>query len=458
MQNVVQRQGQAQNQRLNLAPQQIESLNLLAKSLPELRAEIFQEMARNPAIESVENVLEAPLGNADDQEYSQNEPDYPEDDYTPGLSSDESAAEKRQAFFDKQVEEESLQTHLLKQLPYSSIPQSDYEAAEVLIGNLNDDGYYVGSLADVQMSFGKTKEEIEQILNEIMQFDPVGCGAQTLRECLLVQVDLIENLQYRKMVTQMIDKMLPLIAAGKDNEVSKTLGITQEQYKKALGYLRILNPRPGRLFPSEKDKVEYLNPEVRAVKLDGRWVPETDARSLPEIKISKSFKENLNSPRQDVREYTIEKINAAMALCESIKRRQRTIETIATEIFTRQQDFFDLGFKALKPLTESEVAKKAGVSVATVSRAVRDKYASTPRGIIELRRFFTSGVTTKDGVAFSQESVMAKLREIVSSEDSACPYSDESLAKKLKESGFPIARRTVAKYRDLLGIPPKSER
>lgn len=443
---------------MNLAPRQIESLNLLAKSLPELRAEIFQEMSLNPAIESVENVLESPLGNADNEEYTPSEPDYPEDDYTPGLSSDESAAEKRQAFFDKQVQEESLQTHLLKQLPYSDIAQSDYDVAELLIGNLNDDGYYVGSIADIQMISGKTKSEIQKILNAIMQFDPVGCGAQTVRECLLTQVESIEDLHYRQLVSRMIDRQLPMIAAGKHGEVAKSLGVSSEQYKKALEFLRALNPRPGRLFPSEREKVEYLNPEVHAVKVGEKWVPETDARSLPEIKISESFKKNLNSPRQDVREYAAERIESAMALRESVKRRQRTIETIAAEIFTRQQEFFNSGFKALKPLTESEVAQKAGVSVATVSRAVRDKYASTPRGIIELRRFFTSGVTTKGGVVVSQESVMAKLREIVLSEDHDSPYSDEALANRLKESGFPIARRTVAKYRDLLGIPPKSER
>lgn len=450
---------QRQKQVLALAPRQMQGLKLLAKSLPELREEIVAEMARNPAIEDVERPLETSLSEVERQQGVE-APDYPEDDFTPGQNYDEEAAERRQSFFDNQVKTETLQEHLLSQLPVSDIPREDWPLAEVLIGDLDEKGYYKGSLPDAEMAFGRTEAQVLAVLAKLRELDPPGCGARDARECLLAQIDTLDDSPYEEDVRKMIDRHLEDIAAGRLELVEKDLGLTHAQFLEALKVLRSLDGRPGRQYPSERERVEYVNPEVHAVKRDGRWIAETDERSLPEIRLSRSFAALLEDPRQtpETRAYIRERIAAAQAFREAVAKRQRTVQDIAQAIFDRQQDFFEKGFGALKPLTELEIAEKVGVHGTTVSRTVRDKYALTPQGTIELRRFFTSGIQRADGEAVSQTAVLAKLREIVSDEDESAPLSDEKIAQALKAAGFPIARRTVAKYRDKLGIPGASDR
>lgn len=450
---------QRQKQVLALAPRQMQGLKLLAKSLPELREEIVAEMARNPAIEDVERPLETSLSEVERQQGVE-APDYPEDDFTPGQNYDEEAAERRQSFFDNQVKTETLQEHLLSQLPVSDIPREDWPLAEVLIGDLDEKGYYKGSLPDAEMAFGRTEAQVLAVLAKLRELDPPGCGARDARECLLAQIDTLDDSPYEEDVRKMIARHLEDIAAGRLELVEKDLGLTHAQFLEALKVLRSLDGRPGRQYPSERERVEYVNPEVHAVKRDGRWIAETDERSLPEIRLSRSFAALLEDPRQtpETRAYIRERIAAAQAFREAVVKRQRTVQDIAQAIFDRQQDFFEKGFGALKPLTELEIAEKVGVHGTTVSRTVRDKYASTPQGTIELRRFFTSGIQRADGETVSQTAVLAKLREIVSDEDESAPLSDEKIAQALKAAGFPIARRTVAKYRDKLGIPGASDR
>ncbi len=196
------------------------------------------------------------------------------------------------------------------------------------------------------------------------------------------------------------------------------------------------------------------------MKRGGRWVAETDERSLPEIRLSPKFMELLKDPNQsaETKAYVRERIAAAQAFREAVARRQETVSSIANFIFDRQQEFFTGGFAALKPLTELEVAKAVGVHGTTVSRTVRDKYAATPQGTIELRRFFAVGVKAGDGSVVSQDTVLAALRDVIDGEDKSKPLSDEKIAERLKAAGYPVARRTVAKYRDRLGIPGASER
>ena len=452
---------QRQKQTLALAPRQMQGLKLLAKSLPELRAEIAAEMERNPAIEDVAHPLETSLSEVERQHDAvESAPDYPEDDFTPGQNYDEEAAERRQSFFDNQVKPETLQEHLLAQLPVSDIPRGDWPLAEVLIGDLDEKGYYKGSLADAEMAFGKTEAQVLAVLAKIMEFDPPGCGARNARECLLAQVETLDDSPYEDDVRKIISDHLEDVAAGRTDLVEKALGLTHGQFLEAMKVLRSLDGRPGRQYPSERERVEYVNPEIHAVKREGRWIAETDERSLPEIHLSRSFAALLEDKKQtsETRAYIRERIAAAQAFRDSIAKRQRTVQAIAQAIFDRQQDFFEKGFGALKPLTELEIAEKVGVHGTTVSRTVRDKYAATPRGTIELRRFFASGVQNAEGESVSQMAVLAKLREIVADEDESAPLSDEKIAAALKEAGFPIARRTVAKYRDKLGIPGATDR
>ena len=450
-----------QRQIQTLAPHMMQGLKLLAKSLPELRAEIAAEMDRNPAIEDVDHPLETSLSEVERlRDEGTPEPDYPEDDFEPGHSVDEEAAERRQSFFDNQVKVETLQEHLLAQLPLSDIPRADWPLVETLVGDLDESGYYKGSIADAEMAFGRTEGEVLALLAKVMELDPPGCGARTVRECLLAQMDVLDDSPYEDEVRAMIDRHLDDLEAGRIGTIEKSLGLTHAQLADALRELRTLDGRPGRQYPSERERIEYVNPEVHAVKRDGRWMAVTDERSLPVIRLSPAFKRLLEDPSQsaETKAYVRERIAAAEAFREAVAHRQETVQAIAQTIFDRQQDFFEKGFAALKPLTELEVADAVGVHGTTVSRTVRDKYAQTPQGTVELRRFFVTGVKTADGEVLSQDAVMEKLKEIVDGERASAPLSDEKIAAALKEAGYPVARRTVAKYRDRMGIPGASAR
>ena len=454
-------QSQRLKQTLAVTPQQLQGLRLLAKSLPELRAELLDEMARNPAIEDVDHPLETQMSEVERRDGAESqEPDYPEDDFTPGLNRDEDAAERRQAFFDRQVAEETLQSHLMAQIPTSGVPEADWPLAEVLVGDLDDNGYYKGSLPDMAMTFGKSEAEIVAVLAKIRELDPPGCGARDIRECLLSQVEDVADPSVRALVRRIVDEHLGDLAEGRNDEIRVRLGVGDPEYRAALAALRSLDGRPGRKYPSERERVEYVNPEIHAVKRDGHWMAETDARSLPEIRFSKAFSELLRDPSQtaETKAYVRERIAAAQSFREAIARRQETVSGIAQAIFDRQQEFFEGGFSKLKPLTELEIAEKVGVHGTTVSRTVRNKYADTPQGTVELRKFFVTGVKTAEGSEISQRAALAALRAIIDDEDASEPLSDEKIAAKMKEAGIPVARRTVAKYRGLLGIGGVSER
>lgn len=454
------------SQTVTLAPQLRQSLKMLAMNLPELRAELLREMSTNPVIDDVEPTLEKTTVSEKERESVERESleasDYPEDDAAPAsvYTADAEALDRRQRFFDSQTKEETLEEHLLAQLPVSDIAEKDYPLAEILIGDLNDNGLFAGSIPDIMMVSGEGEAKIRSVLAKIAQFDPPGCGATNPKECLLAQLDKLDGSPYQQEVRELIERHLEDIAAGRLATIEKDLGIGHERYADVLKALRTLDPRPGRAYRRGGRGVEYVNPEVHAVKTEKGWEALVDARSLPEIRISRKYLEMLADPKTDTetKEYVRGRIAAAKSICEAVARRQETITSIAQAIFDAQPGFFTEGLKGLKPLTMEDIAKKVGVHHTTVSRTVRDKYASTPKGTVELRKFFTSGYTTESGEQVSTEAVVERLRALIAAEDKAHPHSDEKLSDLLRAEGFVVARRTVAKYRTRLGIPGASER
>ena len=451
---------QTQSQRQILAPQMRQGIKMLAMSLPELRSELIAEMAKNPVIDDIEPTLEKTTVSERERQLAEEErvSDYPEDDdmreaaYMDGIArgkngSDPDAMARREKFFENQVREETLEQHLVGQLPASDIEEADYPLAEMLIGELNDDGLFVGSLPDIVMVSGEPESKVRSLLAQIRELDPPGCGATTLAECLSAQLDKIDDPALRARVAQLIGK-LEAVAAG------------QVEDAEALVALRTLDPRPGRAYRHDVRGTEYVNPEVHAVRCADGWVARVDARSLPEIRISSKYVTMLEDPETtaETKAYIRERIAAANALVDAVAHRRDTIAAIAQEIFDRQPGFFEQGLKGLKPLTMQEVADKLGIHYTTVSRTVNGKYASTPKGVIELRRFFSQGIVTDSGEAVVKDRVLDRLRAMVEAEDKAHPLSDEKLSDMLKGEGFPVARRTVAKYRGLAGIPGTSAR
>ena len=432
-----------------LAPQMRQGLELLAMSLPELRQRLYDEMSRNPCIEDIEATLEKTTVSEKVREMERDEivddSDSPDEDYEPefgaaaAITRDEDADERRQRFFDRQTKEETLEEHLLAQLKMSDIDEKDLPLAEMLIGELNADGRFIGSIPDIVMVSGESEEKILAVLKEIMQLDPPGCGARTPQECLLAQIDKLDGSPYQEEVRALIERHFEDMAEGRIALIERDLGISHERYADVLRALRTLEPRPGRAYDLAGKSISYVHPEVH---------------------ISPKYLKMLADPNVDkeTKSYIRQRIAAANSLVEAVERRQQTITDIAQAIFDAQPGFFENGLKGLRPMTMQEIAEKTGVHHATVSRTVRDKYASTPKGTVELRKFFTSGITTESGEQVTKDALRERLAAIIAAEDKSHPLSDDRLSEMLKKEGFPVARRTVAKYRAILGIPGTSER
>lgn len=457
----------SQSQSMVLMPRLLRGLDMLAMSLPELRAELNRELETNPIIDDVERTLEKDTVSQKEreslQEEKSREDDYPEDDSAPDsfYEADAEAMDRRQSFLESRTSEETLEEHLLSQIKTSELEEDDFQLAEILIGELNDDGYFSGSIPDLMMVTGESREKICEVLSIIKTFDPPGCGSITLEECLLAQIDKLDSSPYKDEVRELLEKkLLKDVAEGRIANVEKSLGMSHERYADVLSALRTLDPRPARAYSHSGKGVNYVNPEVHAVKTVDGWEASVDARSLPEIRISPRYLKMLNDPSIDAetREYIRVKIASVKELIEAIKKREETVTNIAQAIFDAQKEFFEKGLKGLKPLTMQEIAKTVGVHAATVSRTVNDKYVSTPRGTVELRRFFVSGCATSDGGVVSKDAVFNELKAIVDSEDHSKPFSDDKISSLLKAKGYSVARRTVAKYRTILGIPGASER
>lgn len=457
----------SQSQSMVLMPRLLRGLDMLAMSLPELRAELNRELETNPIIDDVERTLEKDTVSQKEresvQEEKSREDDYPEDDSAPDsfYEADAEAMDRRQSFLESRTSEETLEEHLLSQIKTSELEENDFQLAEILIGELNDDGYFSGSIPDLMMVTGESREKICEVLSIIKTFDPPGCGSITLEECLLAQIDKLDSSPYKDEVRELLEKkLLKDVAEGRIANVEKSLGMSHERYADVLSALRTLDPRPARAYSRSGKGVNYVNPEVHAVKTVDGWEARVDARSLPEIRISPRYLKMLNDPSIDAetREYIRVKIASVKELIEAIKKREETVTNIAQAIFDAQKEFFEKGLKGLKPLTMQEIAKTVGVHAATVSRTVNDKYVSTPRGTVELRRFFVSGCATSDGGVVSKDAVFNELKAIVDSEDHSKPFSDDKISSLLKAKGYSVARRTVAKYRTILGIPGASER
>lgn len=458
---------QTQSQSMVLAPRMLRGLDMLAMSLPELRVELNHELETNPVIDDVERTLEKDTVSqkereAADRERSQ-EDDYPEDDSAPDsfYEADAEAMDRRRSFLESRTSEETLEEHLLSQIATSEIDEAYFPLAEILIGELNDDGYFSGSIPDLVMVTGESEEKIREVLGVIMTFDPPGCGATSLEECLLAQIDKLDSSPYHDEVRELLEnRLLKDVAEGRLANVEKALGISHERYADVLSALRTLDPRPARAYSRSGKGVNYVNPELHAVKTVNGWEARVDARSLPEIRISPRYLKMLEDPATDAetKEYIRAKIASVKELKDAIAKREETVTDIAQAIFDAQSGFFEKGLKGLRPLTMQEIADAVGVHAATVSRTVNDKYVSTPRGTVELRRFFVSGFATADGGVVSKDAVYDALKEIVGSEDRSKPFSDDKISELLKAKGYSVARRTVAKYRAALGIPGASER
>lgn len=471
--------GMQQSQNLSLsqvlAPQLQQSLVILQAPMLELRNIVQQEMQINPVLEE-EAPAQEDLGSKEEASSSESksEKDNFEKEfeqlakldeewreymaqstnYNSGRSND--VEERRQFFFDSIATQETLQQHLMTQLNGTDLSVEDRKYAELVIGNIDDHGFLQGSLEEISANTGVSSEELRRLLEVIQSFHPAGVGATDLRECLLIQLQRAnkqDTLEYK-----VVDRYIEELGRRRFPEIARKLGVSVEQIQKAANQIALLDPRPGQVFAPDPN--HYVLPDVSVEKVGEDYAVILNGEQIPHLRISNTYKDIMaqGGNSSAVREYIREKIRSGKFLIKSIHQRQQTIFNIATEIVKRQQEFLDNGISFLKPLTMVQIAESVGVHETTVSRAIHGKYISTPQGVFEMRYFFTPGYKTSSGEAMSNTSVKEAISDLVKNESPRDPLSDKEIVAILSERGIPIARRTVAKYRNELNILPSNMR
>src|SRR5947209_12467181 len=454
--------GMHQTQNLSLqqvlAPQLQQSLLILQAPLLELRNLVQQEMETTPVLEELADPPnpDAPAADAEtppDDNFKEEfdklaKLDEEWRDYMAQSSSysgrSQEAEEKRQFFFDSIPTQETLQQHLMGQLNQNVLNADDRKTAELIIGNIDDNGFLQTTPEEMALNTGIPKEDFENMLTLIQSFHPPGVGARDLRECLLIQLKREgrqTSLEYKIVADHMQD-----LGKRRFPEIARRIGIGVEQVQKCANNIAQLDPRPGAIF-AEAPK-NYVLPDVTVEKINGNYQVILNGEQIPHLRISNTYKDIMAQDRNgsEVKDYIRDKIRSGKFLIKSIHQRQQTISNIAHQIVSRQRDFFEHGTSHLKPMTMKEIADAVGVHETTVSRAVSGKYMATPQGIFEMKYFFTSGYQTASGESMSNTSVKEVILDLVKNEDGNGPLSDQEIVLILSERGIPIARRTVAKY------------
>ncbi len=472
--------GQGMQQTQNLALQQVlspqlqQSLLILQTPLLELRNLVQQEMETNPVLEELPD-LPAPdepsEAEASAEENFDNEfqklasldeewRDYMAQSASYGAAGSRGSREaqdKRQFFFDSIPVQETLHQNLIGQLNQSLLSATDRKAAELIVGNIDDNGFLQSTPEEMALNSGIPKEDFEKMLALIQTFYPGGVGAHDLRECLLIQ--LRRAGKERSVEYKVVSEHMEDLGRRRFPEIARRMGISVEDVQKAADNIARLNPRPGQVFAAAPQN--YVLPDLVVEKMDGEYQITLNNEQIPHLRISNLYKDIIASgdaQSSEVKNYIRDKIRSGKFLIRSIHQRQQTIFNIAQQIVSRQRDFLEHGPSHLKPMRMGEVADAVGVHETTVSRAVSGKYMATPQGVFEMKYFFTSGYETTTGESLSNISVKEAILDLVKHENGSAPLSDHEIVEVLAERGIPIARRTVAKYRDELNILPSHMR
>src|SRR5712675_1053448 len=352
----------------------------------------------------------------------------------------------------------SLAEHLEWQLHMDSAEGPLCDAAEAVIGNLDPDGRLNATNEEIAAQGGWTEELVEQARAVVMKLEPVGCGTRDVRECLLSQLELRGETE--RLATQLIRDHLEALQQHKLPHLSKQIGIDIETLAAELQFIRTLDPFPGRRYSSEEPIL--ISPEIYIEKLeeDTEYVIYFADDGSPRLRISPSYQQMLAQATvtKETRNFIKEKMRSAVDLLRNIEHRRQTIYRVVESIVNRQREFLDKGVEYIKPMMLKDIAEDIGMHLSTVSRVVNRKYAHTPQGVIELRRFFSEGMLNEEGEEVSTRILKLRIKKMVEDEDTKSPLTDDQIAKVLSKEGVKLSRRTVAKYRDQMNIPGSRER
>lgn len=352
---------------------------------------------------------------------------------------------------------ESLKEHLIWQLQLSNFTDQEISIGNEIIGNINDDGYLVATLEEIVKNIKATTGEAAATLKKIQEFDPPGVAARNLNECLLLQIKALGKTD--EAIVRILNNHLMELEQHNYAKIAKKLKITLDEVKAYALFIHDLEPKPGRAYSTEN--AQYITPDVYVHKLGDEYIISLNEDGMPKLQVSNFYLKTMRKG-EDVagktKEYINDKMRQAMWLIKSIHQRQRTLFKVSKSIIKFQASFLDHGISHLKPMVLKDVAEDIGMHESTISRVTSNKYMHTPRGIFELKYFFSSGVKKTEGDDMASEAVKNAIQKLVDMEDAKKPLSDHDIAKKLEESSIRIARRTIAKYREALKIPPSSKR
>lgn len=345
----------------------------------------------------------------------------------------------------------------MQQLRYlSHISVEEKRIASYLIGNLNESGYLDIPLHEAAENLGVPEEKVEHGLRLVQSLDPAGVGARELRECLTLQLKRMGEAD--PLVYRVVQDHLEDLAANRCQKVAAQLQVDPTMVQMIFDMIRLLDPKPGSQF--HHDQPRFIIPDVTVERVEGEYVVLVNDQATPRLSINGYYEKLIRSRQEqdDAKQFIHDKLNAAMWLIRSLEQRRMTLYRVMEAVVQAQRDFFDHGLTRLRPLTLREIAERLDLHESTISRATNNKYVQTPRGIFELKYFFTSGVGMEDGGSASSESVKLMIKNLIEEEDKKKPLSDQILAEKLKKEGISISRRTVAKYREEIRIPSSAKR
>ncbi len=442
------------NQKLVMTPQLRQAIAILQLNSLELSAMVEQELLENPVLEAEEKAAaEQPAEESDERlrEYF-DWADYFDDGTDTGFAPQK---DEKPSFTTFVSAVSTLHEHLEFQLHLTVLDTVARAVGQYLIGCIDENGYLTGTTAEAAANLGVPEETVGNVLKVIQTFDPAGVGARDLRECLLIQAEQRDAVE--PLALDVIDRFLDEVGAGHFKNIADKLGCTPHDVQRAVDFIRTLDPKPGRAFDGGEQPC-YIIPDVTIERVAGNYIIIINDYNVPHLTINPYYRRVVRDADNEARKFVEGRINAAVWLIKSIEQRRRTLYNVVETIIELQRDFFDHGPKFLRPLTMKKVADKVGVHESTVSRAIANKYADTPHGLFSLRAFFSAGLQGSDGETHSASTVKRQIKELVAGEDQAQPLSDQAITEVLISRGVAVSRRTVAKYREELGIQSSSKR
>lgn len=350
----------------------------------------------------------------------------------------------------------SLTEHLEWQLRLQPLDEQLLDAAICIVGNLDGDGRLTATSGEIAEMTGGSLEQVEEARRIVMQLDPTGCGARDVRECLLVQLEALNESD--RLAFQLVRDYLPELQPHKLPHLAKQVGCDHAELKAELDLIKTLDPYPGRRYASEEPI--YIAPEIYIEKIEGEYMIYFADDGSPRLRISSTYQNMLGQQKtsKEERDFIKDKMRSAVDLLRNIEHRRQTIYRVVECIVQRQEEFLNKGVQFLRPMMLKDVAEETGMHLSTISRVVNRKYAHTPQGVIELRRFFSEGMLNEDGEEVSTRIIKLRIKKIIEEEDQREPITDDQIAKMLAKEGIKLSRRTVAKYRDQMQIAGSRER